>query len=151
MSGGCIGDTQSWWVDAAGAEQGAGGCRVVTRTLAPRLNPGSCGSLAAPAAWEKQVGDLVFSCKPLTQSGRRLEKGDACPGRTRLRPRSSGTEGEHPPAPWVLGQLQPGHRRPTPLWKPSLEVCLWTDRHYTAFSAGTQRTRSVTRQGRPAA
>lgn len=131
----------------AGAEQGAGGCRVVTRTLAPE--PGSCGSLAAPAAWEKQVGDFIFSCKPLTQS--RLEKGDACLGRTRLRPRSSGTAGERPPAPWVPGQLQPGHRRPTFLWKPYLEVCLWTDGHYTAFSAGMQRTPSVTRQGRRAA
>lgn len=67
MSGGGTGDTQSWWVDAAGAERGAGGCRVVTRTLAPRLSTGSCRSLAASAAWAKEVGDLVFPCKPLTQ------------------------------------------------------------------------------------
>lgn len=74
MSGGCIGDTQSWWVDAAGAEQGAPGFRVVTQTLPPGLSPGSCGSLAVSAAWEKQVGDFIFSCKPLTQSGHWLEK-----------------------------------------------------------------------------
>lgn len=67
MSGGGTGDTQFWWVDAAGAERGAGGCRVVIRTLAPGLSRGSCGSLAASAARAKQVGDFVFPCQPLTQ------------------------------------------------------------------------------------
>lgn len=68
MSGGGTGDTQFWWVDAAGAERGAGGCRVVTGTLTPGLSPGSCGSLEASAARVKQVGDFVFPCKPLTQT-----------------------------------------------------------------------------------
>lgn len=67
MSGGGTGDTQFWWVDAAGAERGAGGCRVFIRTLAPGLSRGSCGSLAASAARAKQVGDFVFPCQPLTQ------------------------------------------------------------------------------------
>lgn len=111
MSGGCIGDTQSWWVDEAGAEQGARGCRVVTRTLALGLNPGSCGSLAALAAWEKQVGDFVFSCKPLTQPGRRLEKGDARPGRTGLRPPQLGYRGRAP-----ISSLGPGS---TSAWAPA--------------------------------
>lgn len=67
MSGGGIGDTQFWWVDAAGAEQGAGGGRVVTRTLAPWIRLGSCVSLAGSAAQAKQVGDFLFPHEPQTQ------------------------------------------------------------------------------------
>lgn len=86
-----MGDTWFLWVDAAGAEQGAGGCRAVTRKLAPRLSPGSCGSLAGFAARAKQVDDLGFPCKPLTQWRARAE--DARPARKRRRPHHSGFAG----------------------------------------------------------